>query len=222
MKHRPFYFLKSISSVPGTPRYPRTPLDAFLEFLRFTKVLPYIPKDARLLDIGAGDGAFLRYVKEHVQFAVGMDSHLPQAVDLGKCHLVSGSFPHDFEPVARQFAEKPFDVITMMAVTEHIPMEVYSDVADACWKYLSPNGLLICTVQHPRVEKLLDLLKELKIVEGFSIHEHYGFDPDCLPEIFNQWVLIKRERWGFGCNNLLLFRKRENSGNDGGKCSHIC
>ncbi len=222
MKHRPLHFLKSISSISGTPRYPRKPLDAFLEFLRFTKVMPYIPKDARLLDIGAGDGAFLRYLTEHVQFAVGIDSHLPQATDLGRCHLVPGSFPHDFETVARQFAEKPFDVITMMAVAEHIPMETYPDVADACWKYLSPSGLLICTVQHPRVEKFLDLLKRLKIVEGFSMHEHYGFNPDCLPEIFNQWSLIKRERWGFGCNNLFLFKKIESSRNEGGKIPHIC
>ena len=93
----------------------------------------------------------------------------------------------------------------MMAVVEHIPMEVFPDVTEGCWKYLNPGGRVIITVQHPRVEKLLDQLKVFRIIEGFSMHEHYGFDPEYLPDIFNRWKLVKRERWGFGCNNLFIF-----------------
>ena len=88
-------------------------------------------------------------------------------------------------------------------------MSVFPDVAEACWKYSKPDGRLIITVQHPRVEGLLNLLKSIKIVEGFSMHEHYGFDPECLPKIFYRLKLIKKERWGFGCNNLFVFKKTE-------------
>lgn len=154
-----------------------------------------------MLDIGSGDGNFLRFLDGHLQSTVGIDSHLTQSVDFGRCRLVPGFFPHDYE------ADITFDVITMMAVAEHIPMEVYPDVEAACWKYLKPGGQMIITVQHPRVEGLLDLLKSLRIVEGFSMHEHYGFNPNCLPEIFNGWKLIKREQWGFGCNNLFIFQR---------------
>lgn len=182
-------------------QYPRKPLDSVLEYFRFTKAEPYIPVDARLLDIGTGDGHFLHYLNGHIQFAVGIDSHLTESIDLGKCKLVPGYFPYDFN------ADTPFDVITMMAVAEHIPMNSFPDVADACWKYLKPDGKIIITVQHPRVEGLLDQLKDLKIVEGFSMHEHYGFDPECLPEIFSRWNLVKKERWGFGCNNLFIFER---------------
>ena len=194
-------FLKARKNSRGNPRYPRKPLDEILEYLRFTKVEPYIPQAATLLDVGAGDGNFLRYLNGHLQDAVGVDSHLKQTVEFETCHLVPGFFPYDFE------TDSTFDVITMMAVAEHIPMDVFSDVAKACWKYLKPDGQVIITVQHPRVEGLLDLLKDLRIVEGFSMHEHYGFDPECLPRIFNRWKLIKRERWGFGCNNLFIFKK---------------
>ena len=182
-------------------KYSRKPLDSILEYFRFTKVDPYIPTDAYLLDVGSGDGNFLSYLDGHIEFAVGIDSHLPESVSFGACRLISGYFPSDFE------TDITFDVITMMAVVEHIPMDVLPSVSQACWKYLKPGGHVIITVQHPRVEKLLDFLKILRIVDGFSMHEHYGFDPECLKDIFGCWKLIKRERWGFGCNNLFIFEK---------------
>ena len=190
------------SNRPHDNKYPRKPLDTILEYLRFTKVEPYIPKDVCLLDVGTGDGNFLNYLNGHLQSAVGIDSHLTNSVNFGSCQLLPGYFPYDFE------TDTTFDVITMMAVVEHISMEVLPTVAKACWKYLKPGGQVIITVQHPRVDKLLDLLKTLRIVEGFSMHEHYGFDPEYLPAIFSRWKLIKRERWGFGCNNLFIFEKR--------------
>lgn len=176
-------------------------MDSILEYLRFTKVEPYIPQNACLLDVGAGDGNFLSYLDGQIQSAVGIDAHLTKSVSFGKCQLVSGYFPYDFE------AETSFDVITMMAVAEHIPMEVFPDVSQACWKCLKPGGQVVITVPNPRMDGLLNLLKTFRIVEGFSMHEHYGFDPECLPDIFNRWKLIKRERWGFGCNNLFIFQR---------------
>ncbi|MDE0636941.1 MAG: class I SAM-dependent methyltransferase [Candidatus Poribacteria bacterium] len=193
-------FLKA-KNKPHSDQYPRKPLDSILEYLRFTKVEPYIPKGAYLLDIGTGDGNFLRYLDGNIRSAVGIDSHLTKSVDFGKYRLVSGYFPHDLE------TGTTFDVITMMAVVEHIPMDVFPDVTEGCRKYLKPGGRVVITVPHPRVDGLLDQLKTLRIVKGFSMHEHYGFDPECLPDIFNRWKLVKRERWGFGCNNLFIFER---------------
>ncbi len=183
-------------------RYPRKPLDEMLECLQFTKVSPYIPQGATVLDIGAGDGNFLRYLNGHIRSAVGIDAHLKQSIEFSTCRLIPGRFPDDFEAT-----DLRFDVITLLAVAEHIPMANYPDVEAACWKYIKPNRQLIITVQSARVERLLDGLKALRIVEGFSMHEHYGFNPDCLLSIFSRWTLIKRVRWGFRCNNLFLFRK---------------
>lgn len=193
-------FLKARKQKYGE-QYPRKPLDEILEYLRFTKVEPYIPKNATLLDIGTGDGNFLQYIHGKLKNAVGIDAHLKQNIEVETCLLVSGYFPRDFE------VDTTFDVITMMAVAEHIPMNTYPHIEKACWKYLKNSGQLIITVQHPRVERLLDWLKNLKIVEGFSIYEHYGFNPDSLPDIFYRWKLIKREQWGFRCNNLFIFKK---------------
>ena len=176
-------------------------MDSFLESLRFKKAKPYIPQGARLLDIGAGDGAFLRHLNGHIRTGVGIDANLTQSVEFGFYRLLKGYFPDDFS------GNRTFDVITMLATVEHISMDELPKVADACWDHLKSSGHIVITVQHPRVEGLLDFMKTVGIVEGFSMHEHYGFDPESLLNIFNRWQLVKRERWGFGCNNLFLFGK---------------
>ena len=117
-------------------QYPRKTLDAMLEYLRFRKVEPYIPKDARLLDVGTGDGNFLNYLDGHIKSAVGIDSHLTKSMRCRTGLILSGEFPHDFE------SDTLFDVITMMAVIEHIPVKAQPEVAKACWKYLKPGGRL--------------------------------------------------------------------------------
>ncbi len=181
--------------------FPRTPVDRFLESLRFAKAKPHIPQGACLLDIGAGDGAFLRSLSGHIHSGVGIEANLTQSVEFEDYRLVKGDFPKDFSE------DRTFDVITMLATVEHIPMDSLPEVADVCWDYLKPGGQVVITVPHPRMDGLLMLLKKLQLVEGFSMHQHYGFDPECLPDIFNRWQLVKRERWGFGCNNLFLFGK---------------
>lgn len=99
---------------------PTKPMDRLLARLRFVKTKPFIPKGARLLDIGAAEGTFFKV---------------------------------------------------------------------------------------PRVDKILDALKFFRIIKGLSLEEHYGFDPECLPEIFNRWTLLKKERWEPGCNYLFIFGK---------------
>lgn len=183
--------------------YPRTYLDTALEFFRFAKVETYIPKDVCLLDIGTGDGNFLRYLNGRIRTAVGIDSQLTTPLFFGACRLVPGYFPQDFTE------NTTFDVITMLASVEHIPMKLLPKVADTCWKHLKPRGQVIITVPHPHVDGLLNLLQTLQLIKGFSLHQHYGFNPESLFEIFKtpSWQLIKRERWGFGYNNLFIFEK---------------
>ena len=110
-------FLKTRKNSHGE-RYPRKTLDEILEYLRFTKVKTYIPKGNTLLDIGTGDGHFLRYLDAHITFGIGIDSHLPQHDPFGRYQLIQGYFPYDLH------TPTTFDVITMMAVAEHIPMAV--------------------------------------------------------------------------------------------------
>ena len=201
MKNTFARYLKAQKTSNGSLRYLRKPLDEILEYLRFTKVEPYIRKGATLLDIGTGDGLFLHYLNGHIHAAVGIDPHLTHTDKNGNFHLIPGVFPHDFNE------NMTFDIITLLAAIEHIPVDRLPRVVDACWKHLKPGGLVILTVPHPRIDGFLYLLKKLRMLEGFSLHEHYGFDPETLPKFFSRWVLVKKERWELGCNYLFIFEK---------------
>lgn len=185
------------------PLVPKKALDRLLESLRFAKATPHIPKGARLLDIGAGDGAFLRTLNGYIQSGVGIDPILTHVVKLGEtCRLVPGYFPRDLRA-----CEVSFDVITLLVVVEHIPTAELTVVADACWSMLTPGGHVVITAPHPRVDKILNILKALRMIKGLSLEEHYGFNPEHLPDIFNRWTLLKKEKWELGCNYLFIFGK---------------
>jgi SAM-dependent methyltransferase len=123
---------------------------------------------------------------------------------VGGATLVRGSFPDDLPDCA------PFDVITMLAVLEHVPRDRQQAFASACAKYLRPGGRLVITVPSPRVDAILSVLKTLRLVDGMSLEEHYGFDPDATPSIFasHGFDAVERRRFQFGLNNLFVFRRK--------------
>ena len=181
----------------------RKALDRLLESLRFEKAKPHIPRGVRLLDIGAGDGAFLCSLNGYIQSGVGIDPILTHVVEISEtCLLLPGRFPQDFG-----VCESLFDVITLLAVIEHIPTAELTTLADACWKMLVPKGRVVITVPHPCVDNILNILKTFRIIAGLSIEEHHGFNPEELPDIFNRWTLLKKERFELGCNYLFIFEK---------------
>lgn len=206
MKHTLSRFLKTRKRCHPKQKYPRKLVDEILEYLRFRKVSPYIPKGARLLDIGTGDGSFLHYLDGHLHTSVGIDPYLRGSEKIGRKHFISGVFPDDYD------ADTPFDVITILATLEHIHPAVLPRLVGACWKYLLPGGQVIITVPHPRVDSILKLLTALRVFVGFSTHQHHGFNPECLPPLFKGFRLVKKQRWELGCNYLFIFEKPSESG----------
>lgn len=181
---------------------PPKAVDRLLASMRFEKVKPYISNGARLLDVGAGDGSFIRKLNGHVDSAVGIDPLLKTPVAFGTCRFVPGYFPQDLAN------DESFDVITMLATIEHIPSDCLSAVEAACWKLLSPGGQLIITVPHPFVDKILYVLKFFRFINGQALEEHYGFVPETLLDYFRRWQLVKKARWQLGCNYLYVFQKQ--------------
>ena len=183
------------------PQIPKKPMDRFLEYGRFAKAKKYIPKGSYLLDVGTGDGAFLRFLNGHIRFGIGIDPLITTSIEFESYSLIIGSFPQDF------VANDLFDVITLLAVVEHLPEGELHKVAETCWNSLTPGGRVIITVPHPYVDGILKVLKSFRIIKGLSLEEHHGFNPECLPDIFCQWKLIKKERWELGFNYLFIFEK---------------
>jgi SAM-dependent methyltransferase len=136
-----------------------------------------------------------------IEAGVGVDPDLDRAFSVGRARIVPGHFP---EAVSD---EPPFDVITMLAVLEHIPPPQQAALAAACASALKPGGRVIITVPSPVVDRILPVLRSLRLIDGMSLEEHYGFDARRLPEVFQTsgFKLLRHRRFQLGLNHLFVF-----------------
>jgi len=177
--------------------------DRFIQTLRIRKAAAYIPSGGRILDIGCGDGALFRHMSGRFSEGIGIDPELDTPADFGTYRLISGWFPGDL-PVT-----DGFDAITMLAMLEHVPPDIQREMATECSRLLNPSGRLIITVPSKRIDPILDLLKRMRVIDGMSLDQHYGFDPQLTPLLFasNDLSLIKSEAFEMGLNYLFVFEK---------------
>jgi 2-polyprenyl-3-methyl-5-hydroxy-6-metoxy-1,4-benzoquinol methylase len=167
------------------------------------KVRPYLYEGARVLDIGCGDGSLFRQFRGRFSAGVGVDPALKHGVEESTYRLVAGSFP-DHLP-----AEETFDVISLLAVLEHIPQSHQPRLALSIAERLRSGGHLIVTVPSPRVDAILSGLRALRLIHGMALEQHYGFPADRTPEIFDVagLRLVRWRRFQLGLNNLFVFQK---------------
>lgn len=176
-------------------------LDYFLQRWRINKARSYV-KGKSVLDIGSFDGALYRLLPG-IKYYFGIDPEVKNEVKQPSYNLVRGLFPQQVPDNLR------FDVITLLAVLEHIPPDQQHPLARNCHQYLNPGGYLIITVPSPFVDVILDVLKFLRLIDGMCIEEHYGFDIRQTPGIFESGGLrlVKKEAFQLGLNNLFIFMK---------------
>ena len=135
-----------------------------------------------LLDIGCGDGYFLKYIKFSESY--GFDKmFFDKWIDLG------------------HFEDHYFSYITLLAVVEHL-----SDaniLNTELWRILKPGGYLIITTPQHKAERLIQLYAP-NIKE---IHKHYyDFNSiDCL--LKNKYALVKYHKFLFGLNQIFCYER---------------
>jgi len=169
---------------------------------RIDQVGKYIPRGVSLLDIGTGDGAIFERLGQ-ITRGIGIDPQVPKVTTVGHYTLLPGYFPEGF------ISDEKFDVITMLAVMEHIRRSDYDRLVKACAQFLKPKGILIITVPSSAADSLLKLLLLLKVVDGIKLEEHHGFVPAQIQEIFSKpfFRQVYHERFQMGFNNLFVFGK---------------
>ena len=178
-------------------------LDQWLRQWRLAKAAAWIPNGTRVLDIGCGDGALFRLLGNRISFGLGIDPALTAGTESGHTRLVAGPFPEAMPKAGS------FDVITLLAVLEHVPREQQHPFIGACAGLLAPGGLLIITVPSPKVDALLHGLKVLRLVDGIALEQHYGFRPETTPSLCaaHGLRLLQHRRFQLGLNNLFVFQK---------------
>jgi 2-polyprenyl-3-methyl-5-hydroxy-6-metoxy-1,4-benzoquinol methylase len=177
--------------------------DRVMQRWRIEKVRPYVPAGARVLDIGSSDGALYESIRNLGQY-VGIEPDLDSDRALGpNARLIRGMVPKDLA------GQGPFDTICMLAVLEHIPPNAHPAIARGCFENLRPGGHLVVTVPSPRADGLLHLLRFLRVIDGMSLNQHYGFPPKRTGQLFERvgLKLVKKRRFQLGFNNLFVFQR---------------
>jgi 2-polyprenyl-3-methyl-5-hydroxy-6-metoxy-1,4-benzoquinol methylase len=177
-------------------------LDYRLQRERTRRVVPYVLKGARVLDIACADGALFRILGDSPGAGVGIDLD-PVPPSAGKYRFIQGSFPSALPP------GEPFDVVAALAVLEHIPEPDQAGFAAGCAGALRSGGRLVLTVPSRRVDDVLNLLRAVRLVDGMSLEQHHGFDPaDTVPLFERAGLVLERQaHFQLGLNNLFVFRK---------------
>ncbi len=184
-------------------------VDRWLQRWRIAKAAAHIPAGARVLDVGCADGALFRQLVTLVSEGVGVDTDLDGATSTPRFRLIGGMFPEALAGAAGETGRALFDVITLLAVLEHVPPERQRPLAEACARHLKPGGRLIVTTPSPLVDPILELLIRLRAIHGMDTEGHYGFRPAATPGIFAPagFELTHAARFQLGLNNLFVFRR---------------
>ena len=119
---------------------PLRPLDRALRWIRIQKVKPYIPRGARVLDVGCGDGALFERLRGRIGSGVGIDPAITTPTGDDRFRFLTGAFP-DVGSL-----DDGFDVITMLAVLEHVDADELEGWRTACARLLRPGGCVVATV----------------------------------------------------------------------------
>ena len=116
-------------------------------FLRVQQLLPRLKPETRLLEVGAGSGAFLNAVRPYVKEALGVDPDLATRrwVEETLGIKMLGEIPQDGT------AAEAFDVVVSFHVLEHVPAPL--DFLVGLKKVLKPEGLLV--IEVPNVDDAL-------------------------------------------------------------------
>ncbi len=178
-------------------------IDRLLQRWRMRKALNWLPPEVRLIDIGAHEGELFEAAGSRLKEGFGIEPLIRVRRQTDRYVVEPGLFP-EICPT-----EGGWDAVTMLAVFEHIPPAAQTVVVDACHNLLRAGGRVIITVPSPAVDHVLGVLKWLRLIDGMSLEEHYGFEPKDLDAIFAPpgFRRLHHERFQLGLNHLFVFEK---------------
>jgi SAM-dependent methyltransferase len=144
-------------------------LENFLSRKRARIVDNLIPdnlRKGRILDIGCGAITFF-LANTNFNKKYGLDLEISQA----KENIILRRFDIE-EAACLPFGDNFFNVVTMMAVFEHIKPLRLNNVLKEIKRVLKPNGRFILTTPCPWTDKLLKIMAKLELVSSEEISEH--------------------------------------------------
>jgi hypothetical protein len=178
-------------------------LDRFIQRWRMRQAMRFIPARARVIDIGAHEGELFLALGRRLQEGFGIEPLRKDVLRDARFTIAPGFFPATRPP------DGNWDAVTMLAVLEHVPMKEQPALAAACHELLKPGGRVIVTVPAKAVDHILAALRFLRLIDGMSLEEHYGFEPADTERIFAppRFRRLHRSRFQGGLNHLFVFER---------------
>jgi 2-polyprenyl-3-methyl-5-hydroxy-6-metoxy-1,4-benzoquinol methylase len=176
-----------------------TILDKALQRWRYCRVLPLVPEGAVVVDLGCGDGDFLRTISPKILTGIGFDCTLTSNAGMKNLELLL--LPHDN---TIPLIDQSVDVVTALAVLEHVH-DPRHFVAEA-HRILRRGGLCIMTTPSPRSKPLLEFLAyRLKIISEADIRDHKQyFQRNELLDLFRSFQKVTVDSFQFGLNSRIV------------------
>src|ERR1043166_8509645 len=143
-------------------------LDYYLQNERFRRARRYINPGDKILDIGSFNMEMFEQFDDLISYGIAIDPAIKEPGKHQKYEFIRGYFPLNCPSGIR------FDVITMLAVMEHIKPEEQKTIADGCYEYLKPGGKIVLTIPSPMVDQILKVLIFFRVLDGIALEEHYG------------------------------------------------
>lgn len=123
-------------------------------------------RQGRLLDIGCGDFLFLGETVFQEKYA--LDKRAPHVADLNLRYV-----RHDFEQgLALPFLDDCFEVVTLLAVVEHLDMHRGLLLFQEIRRILKSGGICIATTPSSWTNPLLRVMAALGLLSSVEINEH--------------------------------------------------
>lgn len=143
---------------------------------RFEWIKSHLHETKTLLEVGCGDGKFLRMVRDHVKLADGIELSPPQVKRLREDGFTCYDVMLDEMEPPRQY-----DIICMFAVLEHVPLVV--NFLSALKKYMHQDTQVF--IEVPNLNDALVSGFDLPVFRDFyyrPVHLYY-FTPKSLGKL---------------------------------------
>lgn len=111
----------------------------------FEEILPHMPQNADVLDVGCGGGLFLGLAAEggFLRRGLGFDANASVIELAQKLEITAGDVTFRHLDVEAPWPDGPFDVVTMIDVMHHIPPAAQDGIFELVTQRLKPGGAFI-------------------------------------------------------------------------------
>lgn len=142
-------------------------LEPLARYFRLKRIKPFLKPFTKCLDVGCGvNGKLVKEFSPNVEKIFGLDKKVNEFVER---NMVVKK--HNFNKEPMPFTDNFFDIITMLAVLEHVDRREY--VLTEIYRILKPEGVLLLTVPTWTAKPILEFLAfKIGVINAEEVTDH--------------------------------------------------